>query len=83
MQSPTRSNLRPQYRSRGMVRCSDSSPGCRSNAATKSTVIKGKAPVAKELLHVRFPKPKTFTLSNGARVFRAGRTNRLPAFRAA
>lgn len=51
-----------------------------AQASTKSTVIKGKAPVAKELLRVRFPKPKTFTLSNGARVFVLV-DHRLPAMR--
>src|SRR5258708_3955456 len=35
----------------------------------RSTVIKGKAPVAKKLLKVRFPQPKLFTLSNGARIY--------------
>lgn len=33
------------------------------------TVVKGRAPVAKELLKVRFPKPKSFTLSNGVQVY--------------
>ena len=36
---------------------------------TSGAVIKGKAPVAKELLKVRFPKPKTFTLKNGLSVY--------------
>lgn len=35
----------------------------------QSTVIKGKAPVAKELLRVRFPRPQEFRLPNGLRVF--------------
>lgn len=34
----------------------------------KGTVVKGKAPVAKELLRVRLPRPQQFTLKNGARV---------------
>jgi len=33
------------------------------------TVIKGKAPVARELLKVRFPRPKSFTLANGLAVY--------------
>lgn len=37
--------------------------------STSGAVIKGKAPVAKELLTVRFPKPKSFTLSNGVTVY--------------
>jgi zinc protease len=32
-------------------------------------VIKGKAPVAKDLPKIRFPKPKAFTLSNGVKVY--------------
>lgn len=46
----------------------------------KSTVIKGVAPVAKKLLRVRFPQPKAFTLSNGARIF-VLEDHRLPAIR--
>ena len=37
--------------------------------STSGAVIKGKAPVAKELLKVKLPKPKTFTLKNGVLVF--------------
>ena len=37
--------------------------------STSGAVIKGKAPVAKELLKVRLPKPKTFTLKNGLSAF--------------
>lgn len=44
------------------------------------TVIKGKAPVAKELLKVRFPSPKSFTLSNGLRVY-VLEDHRVPAVR--
>ncbi len=33
------------------------------------TVVRGKAPVAKELLKVRFPKPKTFRLKDGLSVY--------------
>jgi predicted Zn-dependent peptidase len=36
---------------------------------TSGAVIKGKAPVAKEVLRVRLPKPKTFTLKNGIAVY--------------
>src|SRR5437016_165476 len=35
----------------------------------KGTVLKGKAPVAKEVLRVRLPRPEAFTLPNGTRVF--------------
>src|SRR6266481_3495001 len=38
-------------------------------AATSSVVMKGKAPVNKKLLVVKFPKPKSFTLSNGLTVY--------------
>lgn len=34
----------------------------------KGTVVKGKAPVAKDLLRVKLPRPQQFTLKNGARV---------------
>ncbi len=40
-----------------------------SSSESAGTVIKGKAPVAKELLKVRFPKPATFKLSNGLAVY--------------
>ena len=43
-------------------------------------VIKGKAPVAKKLLNVRFPRPKSFTLSNGLTVY-VLEDHRLPAVR--
>lgn len=44
-------------------------PGAATGAGgQKGTVIKGKAPVAKELLRVRLPRPQEFTLKNGARV---------------
>ncbi len=36
---------------------------------TGGAVIKGKAPVARELLSVRLPKPKMFKLSNGVAVY--------------
>ncbi len=39
------------------------------SASTSGAVIKGRAPVAKELLKVKFPKPKQFTLKNGLSVF--------------
>ena len=47
---------------------------------TSGAVIKGKAPVAKELLKVKFPKPKTFTLKNGLSVY-ALEDHRFPAVR--
>jgi predicted Zn-dependent peptidase len=37
--------------------------------ATSGAVIKGKAPVAKKLLVVKLPKPKSFTLKNGLTVY--------------
>lgn len=45
---------------------------------TAGTVIKAKAPVAKELLRVRFPRPKTFKLKNGLAVY-VLEDHRLPA----
>ena len=36
---------------------------------TSGAVIKGKAPVAKEILKVKLPKPLTLTLKNGLKVF--------------
>lgn len=35
----------------------------------KGTVLKNRAPVAKEVLQVKFPRPQEFTLSNGLRVY--------------
>lgn len=46
----------------------------------KGTVIKGKAPVARDLLKVRFPKPKSFQLSNGVTVY-VLEDHRLPTVR--
>lgn len=48
--------------------------------STSGAVIKGKAPVAKEVLKVRLPKPKTFTLKNGLKVF-VYEDHRTPAIR--
>ena len=39
------------------------------STSTSGAVIKGKAPVAKDLLTIRFPKPKSFTLTNGVTVY--------------
>src|SRR5262245_54452014 len=50
------------------------------NPTSGGAVIKGKAPVAKELLMVRFPRPKSFTLSNGLTVY-VLEDHRLPAVR--
>jgi len=36
---------------------------------TSGTIVKGKAPVTKELLKVRFPKPASFKLKNGLSVY--------------
>jgi predicted Zn-dependent peptidase len=44
------------------------------------SVSKGKAPVAKELLKVRFPRPKSFKLENGVTVY-VLEDHRLPAVR--
>jgi predicted Zn-dependent peptidase len=44
------------------------------------TVVKGKAPVAKELLRVHFPKPKAFKLKNGLAVY-VLEDHRMPAVR--
>ncbi len=48
--------------------------------AQAGTVVKGKAPVAKELLKVRFPKTKSFRLSNGVSVY-VLEDHKLPAVR--
>ena len=51
------------------------------NTATSSgAVIKGKAPVAKKLLTVHLPRPKSFTLSNGLTVY-VLEDHRFPAVR--
>jgi zinc protease len=47
---------------------------------TGGAVLKGKAPVAKDLLNVRLPKPKMFKLSNGVSVF-VLEDHRLPSVR--
>ncbi len=47
---------------------------------TSGAVIKGKAPVAKEVLKVKLPKPKSFTLKNGLKVF-VYEDHRTPAIR--
>lgn len=46
----------------------------------KGTVLKGRAPVAKDVLQVTFPKPKAFTLANGLKVF-VLEDRRLPTIR--
>jgi predicted Zn-dependent peptidase len=43
-------------------------PGVATDARIRGAVIKGRAPVSKELLRVSLPRPKEFTLKNGARV---------------
>lgn len=45
------------------------SPGVAAPDSSKGTVMKGKAPVAKELLKVKFPNPKSFKLKNGVQVY--------------
>jgi predicted Zn-dependent peptidase len=54
-------------------------PGVNSQPGA-GTVIKGKAPVAKELLKVKFPKPKSFKLKNGVTVY-VLEDHRVPAVR--
>src|SRR5205807_9717504 len=54
--------------------------GIAAPESSKGTVFKGKAPVASELLKVRFPRPKEFKLPNGARVF-VLEDHRLPTVR--
>jgi len=49
-------------------------------STSAGSVIKGKAPVAKKLLTVRFPRPKSFTLSNGLAVY-VLEDHRMPAVR--
>jgi predicted Zn-dependent peptidase len=51
-----------------------------SRPIESGSVIKGKAPVAKELLRVRFPRPKSFKLSNGLTVY-VLEDHKLPAVR--
>ncbi len=50
------------------------------STSTSGAVIKGKAPVAKDLLNIKFPKPKSFTLSNGVTVY-VLEDHRFPAIR--
>src|SRR5262249_60170977 len=54
--------------------------GVAAPESTKGTIFKGKAPVASELLKVKFPRPKEFKLTNGARVF-VLEDHRLPTVR--
>ncbi|HZT43287.1 MAG TPA: pitrilysin family protein [Chthonomonadaceae bacterium] len=51
-----------------------------SQTVEKGTVVKGKAPVNPNLLKVRFPKPKSFTLKNGLTVY-VLEDHRLPTVR--
>ena len=55
-------------------------PGGQASNSTSGAVIKGKAPVTKELLNVKFPKPKSFKLSNGVTVY-VLEDHRFPAVR--
>src|SRR5579862_8016790 len=50
------------------------------STSTSGAVIQGKAPVAKDLLTIRFPKPKSFMLSNGITVY-VLEDHRFPAVR--
>ncbi len=47
--------------------------------STKGAVIKGKAPISKDVLKVQFPKPVEMTLSNGVKVYIL-ENHRLPQF---
>ncbi len=47
--------------------------------STKGAVIKGKAPISKEVLKVQFPKPVEMTLKNGVKVYIL-ENHRLPQF---
>jgi zinc protease len=49
-------------------------------ASTKGAVIKGKAPVNKNLLRVKLPKPKEATLKNGLKVVVLESNHKLPIF---
>lgn len=53
--------------------------GVAAPEGNKGTVVKGKVPVAKELLKITLPKPKTYTLPNGLRIF-VLEDHRLPTF---
>ncbi len=68
----------------GVIACSSAfaqdGAGSQNSESTKGTVFKGKAPVATELLKVKFPKPKTYSLPNGAKVFIL-EDHRLPSIR--
>lgn len=55
-------------------------PGVNAPQSAKGTVVKGRAPVAKELLRVTFPKPKEFRLPSGLRVL-VLEDHRLPTLR--
>jgi predicted Zn-dependent peptidase len=65
--------LRTTFAVRALLFCASLSaavPLIAQDAAPQAgTVVKGKAPVAKDLLRVKFPKPKTFRLSNGVDVY--------------
>ena len=53
--------------------------GAATPLSTKGAVIKGKAPISKEVLKVQFPKPVEMTLSNGVKVYIL-ENHRLPQF---
>ena len=54
-------------------------PGGAQQTTTKGTVIKGKAPVNKEILRVKLPKAQEATLSNGLQVVLL-ESHRVPTF---
>ncbi|MEP6755864.1 MAG: pitrilysin family protein [Chthonomonadales bacterium] len=56
------------------------SGGVKAPEGTKGTIFKGKAPVSKDLLKVKFPRPKEFKLPNGVRIF-VLEDHRLPTVR--
>lgn len=55
----------------GLVSAAGAQQAQPGQPATKGprTVLRNRAPVAKELLQVRFPRPQEFRLANGVRVF--------------
>src|SRR2546423_599920 len=58
--------------------CAQQGPMQAQTGSMKGAVIKGRAPVNKQLLHVKLPKPEEDTLKNGLRVLLL--RNRVPTF---
>ena len=55
-------------------------PLAQQTGTTKGAVIKGKAPVNRNLLRVKLPKAQEATLKNGLRVIVLESNHRLPTF---